>query len=161
MRGGVVVIALVHGAVGAACGALLQRRRATVAAALVSHLVVDAVSHEEPFDKRGNLRLDVAAFDGLLMGLALLVVGSRYGVFSPESLGAVAGCLPDMGHLLQRWGAWSGPVHGSFPHARWPSRRIGVWWQLSIGVIGWLAFLTYHSPSAVRSRAAARRSQAG
>jgi hypothetical protein len=155
------MIALVHGAVGAACGALLQRRRPTVAVALLSHLVVDAVSHEEPFDKRGNLRLDVAAFDGLLTGLALLVVGSRYGVLSPESLGAVAGCFPDVGHLVERWGTGSGSVHGWFPHARWPSRKMGVWWQLSIGVIGWLALIRYHAPSEMRSRAAARRSLAG
>jgi hypothetical protein len=130
------MIGLVHGAVGATCGSLLRRPGPTVAAALLSHMVVDAVRHEEPLDERGRLRLGVLALDGALLGLAWLVVRGRHGAFSPQSLGAVVACLPDLDYFLLGSG-----VHRPFPHGRWPCRKIGVWWQFSIGVVAWLALL--------------------
>jgi hypothetical protein len=130
------MIALVHGALGAACGTLLERRRPTVVAALVSHFVADAVNHEEPLDQGGNLRLRVITLDALLLGLALLLLWIRRGIFSSASLGAVAACLPDVDYFLL-----GSAVHKPFPHGRWPSRKIAVWWQFSMGTIAWLALL--------------------
>jgi len=134
------MIALVHGAVGATCGSLLRRRGPTVAVALLSHMVVDAIKHEEPLDGRRRLRLAVLVLDGILLGAAWLVVRARHGAFSPQSLGAVAACLPDVDFFLT-----GSAVHKPFPHGRWPSRRIGIWWQFSIGVVAWLALFTCDS----------------
>ena len=137
------MIALLHGALGATCGMLTRRRSPTVAAALISHLAVDAINHDEPTDGGGNLRLDVVALDGLLLGLALLVLTKRWGVLSPESVGALAACLPDLQHLLPRpcMRGRSGR-HGPFPHARWPSQKLAVWSQFAVGALGWVALLS-------------------
>jgi hypothetical protein len=145
------MIGLVHGAVGATCGSLLRRRGPTVAVAFLSHMVVDAIRHEEPLDERGRLRLGVLALDGVLLGLAWLVVRARHGAFSPQSLGAVVACLPDVDYFLL-----GSVVHKPFPHGRWPSRRMGVWWQFSIGVVAWLALLASGAVK-LRSRACSRR----
>ena len=145
------MIALVHGAVGATCGSLLRRRGPTVAVALLSHMVVDAVRHEEPLDEKGRPRPGMLALDGVLLGLAWLVVQRRYGAFSPQSLGAVAACLPDVDYFLL-----GSVVHRPFPHGRWPSRKIGVWWQFCIGVVAWLALLA-SGAAKLRNRACSRR----
>lgn len=137
------MIELVHGALGAACGALLKRRPSTVAAALISHLVVDVINHDEPLDDDQKLRPDVVALDAVLLGAALVLLARRRGITSAESVGAIAGCLPDAEHFLHRLrrtrSGWA--VHGPFPHAEWPSRGIGVRWQFAIGVAAWLALL--------------------
>jgi len=130
------MIGLVHGAVGATCGALLRRRGVTVAAALLSHIVVDAIKHEEPLDKGGRPRPAVLVLDAVLLGLAWLVVCARHGAFSPQSIGAVAACVPDLDHFLL-----GSVVHKPLPHGRWPSGKIGVWQQFSIGTVAWLALL--------------------
>lgn len=137
------MIALIHGALGATCGMLLRRRSPTVAAALISHLVVDAINHDEPTDGSGNLRLDVVALDGLLLGLALLVLSRRHGVFSPQTVGALAACLPDLEHLLPRpcMRGRSGR-HEPFPHARWPSHKLNIWAQFAVGAVAWIALLS-------------------
>jgi len=134
------MIALLHGALGAACGTLLRRRPHTLIAALCTHLLVDAINHEEPVDEDGNLRVDLLALDASLLGLALLLVATRRGVFSPESLGAVVGCLPDVEHLLAK-GMTKAVVHRQFPHARWPSRKMSISSQFVAGAIAWLAIL--------------------
>ncbi len=138
-----VVIELVHGALGATCGALLKCRPPTVAAAFISHLVLDAINHDEPLDENQRLRLDVVALDSLLLGAALVLLARRRGITSAESLGAIVGCLPDAEHFLHRLrrtrSGWA--VHGPFPHAEWPSRGISVWWQFAIGVAAWLPLL--------------------
>src|SRR3972149_4497115 len=121
------MIALLPGALGAPCGMLTRRRVPTVAAALISHLAADAINHDEPTDGGGNLRLDVVALDGLLLGLALLVLSRRHGVFSPESVGALAACLPDLEHLLPRpCMRGRSRRHEPLPQARWPSRNLDV-----------------------------------
>jgi hypothetical protein len=130
------MIGLVHGAVGAGCGSLLRRPAPTLAAALLSHMVVDAIRHEEPLDESGRLRPAVLALDAALLGLAWLALCARHGVFSPQSIGAVAACVPDVEHFLL-----GSAVHKPFPHGRWPARRIGIWWQFSIGIAAWLALL--------------------
>ena len=136
------MIALIHGALGATCGVLLKRRPPTVATALISHLIVDAINHDEPFDKKGSLRLDLVALDALLLGAAFLLLTRRYGIISAESLAAVAGCLPDAEHFLHRRRTQSGwAAHGPFPHACWPPARVNMWWQFSIGAVAWLALL--------------------
>ncbi len=147
------MIALIHGALGATCGALFKRRPPTVAVALISHLAVDAINHEEPTDGSGNLQLHVVALDGLLLGLALLVLSRRHGVFSPESVGALAACLPDLEHLLPRpcMRGRSGR-HEPFPHARWPSQRLNVWSQFAVGALGWIALLGRRHPADVGRR---------
>ena len=138
------MIALLHGALGATCGMLTRRRVPTVAAALISHLAVDAINHDEPTDGGGNLRLDVVALDGLLLGLALLVLTRRYGVLSPESVGALSACLPDLQHLLPRPCMRDRPGrHGPFPHARWPSRKLDVRTQFVLGAAAWIAVLGF------------------
>lgn len=134
------MLALVHGALGASCGVLLRRRLPTLVVAVLSHLLVDAIKHEEAVDEHGGLQLDVLTLDALLLGLAFLLINTRRGAFSPESLGAVAGCLLDGEHLLRKRAR--GPVlHRLFPHGRWPSRSIGVRSQFAIGAVAWLAVL--------------------
>ena len=144
------MIALLHGALGAACGTLLRHRPHTLIAALCTHLLVDAINHEEPVDEDGNLRVDLLALDASLLGLALLLVATRRGVFSPESLGAVVGCLPDVEHLLAK-GMTKAVVHRQFPHARWPSRKMNISSQLVAGAIAWLAVLAYASHDGERA----------
>ena len=149
------MIALLHGALGATCGMLTRRRAPTVAAALISHLAVDAINHEEPTDGGGNLRLDVVALDGLLLGLALLVLSRRHGVFSPASVGALAACLPDLQHLLPRPCMRGRPGrHEPFPHARWPSQKLAVWSQFVVGALGWIAVLGFRRRPQRRQRPA-------
>jgi hypothetical protein len=131
---------LVHGGLGACCGVLLRRRLPALIVAVVSHLLVDAINHEEPWDEDGNLRAGLLTFDALVLSLALAFVSVRRGVLSPESLGGVAGCVLDVEHLLceQR----RRPVlHGLLPHARWPSRELGILPQWAIGVVAWLSVL--------------------
>ena len=136
------MIALIHGALGATCGILLRRRAPTVTAALISHLAVDAINHDEPTDGCGSLRLDVLALDGLLLGLALLALSRRYGVFSPQTVGAVAACMPDLEHLLRRLcPCGRSGRHEPFPHARWPSQKLNVRSQFIISALGWIALL--------------------
>ncbi len=150
------MIALIHGALGAACGMMLRRPAPTVAAALTSHFMVDAISHDEPFDENNHLRPDLIALDGLLLGLALVFVGRRYGLFSPETLGALAASLPDAEHLLP--GRQTAPVpavHAMFPHAVWPSKRISLRRQFLIGVAAWLAILSCASSARRGNRARA------
>jgi hypothetical protein len=131
---------LVHGAVGAACGVLLWRRTPTLVAALGSHFLVDAINHEEPFDEDGDLRVGLLTLDALLLGLMLLLVSARRGALSPESLGALAACALDSEHLLRQ--RRKRPLlHRLFPHARWPSRRIGIPSQWAIGAVAWLPVL--------------------
>lgn len=131
---------LVHGGLGACCGVLLRRRLPALVVAVLSHLLVDAINHEEPWDEDGNLRAGLLTFDALVLSLALVFVSVRRGAFSPESLGAVAGCLLDGEYLLRKRAR--GPVlHRLFPHARWPSRSIGLRSQFAIGAVAWLAVL--------------------
>ncbi len=136
------MLTLVHGAVGATCGALLQRRWLAVTAALISHFAVDAVSHEEPLDRQGGWRHDILVVDALLLAPALLALCNRYGAFSPQLLGALVACLPDFEHVLAERG--NPPVvHRSFPHARWPSRKVSVRGQFAVGAVAWLVLLYY------------------
>ncbi len=140
------MIVLIHGALGAACGMMFRRPGPTVAAAFISHFVVDAICHDEPIDESNDLRLDVIALDGLLLGLAMVLVAKRQGPFSAQSLGALAASLPDAEHLLGgRRGLLEPPVHSVFPHAIWPSRRISLGRQFLIGVAAWLALLKCRS----------------
>lgn len=134
------MIASIHGALGVTCGMILRRPGLAVAASLISHFLVDAIAHDEPFDEDKNLRLDLMALDGLLLALALVLVGKRYGPLSPQCLAALAGALPDAEHLLRRRKAvGKSTVHGQFPHAIWPSRQIGLRNQFLIGAAAWLA----------------------
>ena len=130
------MIALVHGAVGAGWGSLLRRPAPTVAAALLSHFLMDAIRHGEPFDEKGKPQLAVLGLDAALLGLAWLAVCARHGALSPQSIGAVAGCVPDLEHFLL-----GSVLHKPVPHGRWPSRRMGIRWQFTIGVAAWLALL--------------------
>lgn len=137
-----LMIALLHGALGATCGVLTRRRAPAVAVALVSHLAVDAINHDEPTDAGGHLRLDLVALDGLLLGLAWLALSRRRGVFSAESVGAVAACLPDLEHLLPRaWVRGRSGRHEPFAHARWPSRKLNIWSQFAVAAVAWGALL--------------------
>ncbi len=137
------MIALIHGAVGAACGSFIRRPGATVAAALISHFLLDAFRHEEPFDENERLRVDLIALDGLLLGLALMFVGRRYGLLSPQALGALAGPLPDGEHLIFRPRSMKrSKIHKHFPHAVWPARAVNLRRQFLIGAVAWLALLT-------------------
>jgi hypothetical protein len=147
------MIGLVHGVAGATCGALLRRRGPAVVAALISHMALDAIKHEEPMHETGSVRLDVLALDGALLGLAWLAVRAQHGTFSPQSLGAVAACLPDLDYFLL-----GSRVHSPFPHGLWPTRKIKLSWQFRVGVAAWLALLYTASASWRTSRSASERS---
>jgi hypothetical protein len=114
---------------------VLRRRVPAVVVALLSHMALDAIKHEEPMDERG-VRPDVLALDAGLLGLAWLALRARHGTFSPQSLGAVAACFPDLEHFL-----FGSAIHRPFPHGRWPARKIGLSSQFRIGVVAWLALL--------------------
>jgi len=137
------MIELVHGAVGAACGTLLRRRTPTLLASVLAHFLIDLVNHEEPIDKPRHLRRDVVALDGILLGSLFVYLAIRYGATSPESLGAVAGCLPDLEYLVRRRGAFS--PHASLPHAVWPRRRMSLRGQFLLGGAAWLVLFAYRS----------------
>ena len=136
------MIVLVHGAVGAACGIALRRRLPAAVVALASHYALDAIGHDEPLDEGGDLRPDVIAVDAALLGVVLLATAARRGIVSPETLGAVAACIPDVEPLLRRRLMWPrGGTHGAFPHGRWPPQKMSLRWQFVTGVVAWLAVL--------------------
>ena len=136
------MLVLVHAAVGAACGIALRRRLPAAVVALASHYALDAIGHDEPLDERGDLRPDVIAADAALLGVALLATAARRGIASPETLGAVAACIPDVEPLLRRRLMWPrGGTHGAFPHARWPPQKMSLRWQFVTGAVAWLAVL--------------------
>jgi hypothetical protein len=136
------MLVLVHAAVGAACGIALRRRLPAAVVAFASHYALDAIGHDEPLDEGGNLRPDVIAVDAGLLGVVLLATAARRGIASPETLGAVAACIPDVEPLLRRRLMWPrGGTHGAFPHGRWPRQKMSLRWQLVIGVMVWLAVL--------------------
>ena len=140
------MIALIHGALGAACGMMLCRPGPTVAAAFISHFLVDAIGHDEPIDENKYLRLNLIALDGLLLGLALVFVARRQGPLSAQSIGALAATLPDAEHFLgRRWRTLEPGIHAVFPHAVWPSKRLSLRRQFLIGAVAWLALLACSS----------------
>ena len=107
-----------HGLVGAALGARTGSPGGAVVAALLSHIVLDAIPHHDASGPRGAL-VDIA------VGLAALVLLRRH--LGPLAwLGAAAATLPDLEVVLRYYGIlqrspWGFPSHNwAFLHHRWP-----------------------------------------
>jgi len=75
----------IHAAVGAAVGAVVGRRRAALVAGIASHLICDLFPHRD-YDIKIEAPLAAAMFGYL---------GKRYGIDSPQFVGAVGAVLPD------------------------------------------------------------------
>lgn len=136
------MMAIVHGAVGAASGALLRSRRAAVVAAFLSHFAADAVNHDEPVDGHRRLRPELIAIDATSLAVAIFLLARRHGLFSPPVLAAFAACLPDLEHLLPRqFGGNRAGQHSPLPHSLWPARPLTIRDQFAIGTVSWLVVL--------------------
>lgn len=84
----------VHAAVGAAVGAVAGRRRAALVAGIVSHFICDLLPHRD-FDIKIEATLGSAVF---------LYLARRYGIDSPQFIGAVGAVLPDAENALATLG---------------------------------------------------------
>jgi membrane-bound metal-dependent hydrolase YbcI (DUF457 family) len=94
------VLAVVHSAAGAWLSKAARSRRQAILLGIVSHVVVDFLGHEEPFDEDGSPRLAVLLPDVGLTVIAITWLGSQRGWLSPSLLGAMATILPDVEHFL-------------------------------------------------------------
>ncbi|MGO8672529.1 MAG: hypothetical protein ACLQVD_14335 [Capsulimonadaceae bacterium] len=80
----------VHAAVGAAVGALAGRRRAALAGGIVSHAICDLLPHRD-FDIK---------IEAPLAAIVFAYLARRYGVGSPQFIGAAGAVLPDAENAL-------------------------------------------------------------
>ncbi|HEY3280843.1 MAG TPA: hypothetical protein VGN26_01080 [Armatimonadota bacterium] len=80
---------VVHALLGSALGSLFGSRPAAFAAGMASHALGDVLPHRE---------LPVAA-DGALTSALLALLVYRFGLGSPEVLGALGGISPDIEHI--------------------------------------------------------------
>ena len=117
------MIVSLHVATGAAAGALAGSRRGAVLAGPLLHLAGDWMPHEDVPSHRFEL------VTGLLCGVALAV---RRGPFDPAVVGAVAGSVPDVEHVLRL------PRPGG--RKLFPSHRVHGWHR-SGGVPAWAQLL--------------------
>jgi hypothetical protein len=104
------MIVSLHVATGAALGAVAPSRRAAVALGALMHLVGDRVPHEDVWSRRFELCSGIAALSALAV---------RRGVFDSATVGAVAGCVPDIEHVLRL------PQPGG--RKLFPSHRVRGW----------------------------------
>jgi len=86
------MIVALHAALGAAVGAAGRSRPAAVALGVASHLAADAVPHRDFASRRFELASGLAA-------IGLLAV--RRGLGDPATVGAVAGTIPDLEHVVR------------------------------------------------------------
>lgn len=80
----------IHAAVGAAVGASVGRRRAALIAGIASHLICDLIPHRD-YDIKLEAPLAAAMFAYL---------AKRYGIDSPQFVGAAGAVLPDAENAL-------------------------------------------------------------
>jgi hypothetical protein len=113
-RRGDVVLGIVHSATGAWLSKAGCSRRQAIVLAVISHVVLDFIGHEEPFNKRGP-RLDVLLPDLALTAAATVWFGAQRGWLSPALLGSVASILPDAEHFL--------PLNRGSGNEQFPSHR--------------------------------------
>ena len=84
------MIGAVHAIVGAAAGLLFKRKGAAFAAGVASHLITDALPHDD---------LD-AKFEVPLLAATLMGIAKWRGIDSTEFWGALGGVAPDAEHGL-------------------------------------------------------------
>lgn len=80
----------IHAAVGAGVGAIVGRRRAALFAGIASHLICDLFPHRD-YDIKVEAPLAAVMFGYL---------AKRYGIDSPQFVGAVGAVLPDAENAL-------------------------------------------------------------
>lgn len=93
------MLGIVHSAAGAWASRAAATRRQAILLGVLSHVLVDFIGHEEPFNKHGP-RLAVLLPDFALTATAIVWLGARWGWLSPELLGSIASILPDAEHFL-------------------------------------------------------------
>ena len=81
-----------HVASGGAIGALAGSRRRAVALGLLAHAVCDRIRHHDIPSHRYELRSGAAA---------LLAIAVRRGPLDAATIGAVAGSIPDIEHVIR------------------------------------------------------------
>jgi hypothetical protein len=86
------VIVSLHVATGGAVGALAGRRAPAALLGLVAHAAGDRMRHQDIPSHRYELLSGTAA---------LLAIGLRRGLFDPATVGAVAGSVPDVEHIVR------------------------------------------------------------
>jgi len=99
----------VHASVGALLGGLSGSRGKAFTAGALSHGVCDLVPHRD-FD----LPEEVPMLLGVLLGIA-----ARFGVFSPEMIGAVGAVAPDVENGLERLGIVKEMFYPTHTSRRW------------------------------------------
>ena len=135
------MLGIVHSAAGAWLSMAARGRVQAILLGVVSHVVLDFLGHEEPFDKDGSTRLAVLLPDIGLTIPAVLCLGARQGWLSPAFLGSVAAILPDAEHLLP---LNRGSHRELFPSHRFESRlHSRTRWKLSVRIQFLLAGLLW------------------
>jgi hypothetical protein len=117
------VIVSLHVASGAALGAAVRSRRATVGLGLLAHALGDRIPHHDIASRRFELR----------SGAALLaLVALRRGLLDPATVGGAAAAAPDVEHVLRL------PRPGG--RKLFPSHRFHGWHRAG-GLPAWLQLL--------------------
>ena len=110
-----------HVATGAAAGTLVRSRTGALVVAPLTHLIGDLVPHED---------IRSTAFEAASGAVGVLLVARSRGPLDAATVGAVAGSIPDLEHVLP----WRLRGRKLFPTHRFHSwhRRGGVpaWAQL-------------------------------
>jgi hypothetical protein len=81
----------VHAAVGAAVGSIVGRRRAALMGGIVSHAICDLLPHRD-YDPK---------IEAPLAAIVFAYLAKRYGVDSPQFIGATGAVLPDFENGLR------------------------------------------------------------
>jgi len=88
------MICAVHACIGAAVGRLIGRQDGAIAAGVATHLLADLMPHKD-FDPK---------VEAPLLAVTMAFLGWRFGVKSPEFLGAAGAVAPDVENAASRVG---------------------------------------------------------
>ncbi len=120
------MIVSLHVATGAAGGALAGSRRGALLLGPVLHLLGDLTPHRD---------IPSTAFEVGSGGAAVLLLAWRRGPLDPATLGALAGSVPDLEHVLP-WRLRGRKLFPSHRFARWHRRGgLSQWTQLAAAVV--------------------------
>lgn len=153
------MLGIVHSAAGAWLSKAVRSKREAVLLGVLSHVVLDFLGHEEPFDDDGNLRLAVLLPDVGFTLTAIVCLAAQREWLSLGLLGSVASIIPDVEHFLP---LGRGSHKKSFPSHRFENLlhsktrpKLSVKVQFLLGLLLWLLLLR-GSQAAVASSAKAK-----
>ena len=149
------MLGIVHSAAGAWLSKAARSRREAILFGVLSHVVLDFLGHEEPFDDDGSPRLEVLLTDLGLTLTAIVWLAAQREWLSLDSLGSVAAILPDAEHLIS---LSRGSHKKLFPSHRFENLlhsktrpKLSVKVQFLLGMLLWLLLPCGSGAAAARS----------